>query len=88
MKLCAITLDCSDPRALAAFYQQATGLEPHPKSDVSFAGLNCEDGLFRPAVVRSRRARPRRQASAPPFPCNGALVETCGQWSARPASVP
>lgn len=25
MKLCAITLDCSDPLALAAFYQQATG---------------------------------------------------------------
>ncbi|WP_327580056.1 MULTISPECIES: VOC family protein [unclassified Streptomyces] len=46
MKLCAITLDCSDPLALAAFYQQATGLEPHPKSDVNFAGLNCEDGLF------------------------------------------
>lgn len=46
MKLCAITLDCSDPLALAAFYQQATGLEPHPKSDVDFAGPHCEDGLF------------------------------------------
>ncbi|GHB67583.1 hypothetical protein GCM10010347_42100 [Streptomyces cirratus] len=29
MKLSAITLDCPDPLALAAFYQQATGLEPH-----------------------------------------------------------
>ncbi|MFD7553840.1 MULTISPECIES: VOC family protein [unclassified Streptomyces] len=46
MKLCAITLDCADPKALAAFYQQATGLEPHPKSDADFAGLNSEDGLF------------------------------------------
>ncbi|MET7518239.1 VOC family protein [Streptomyces sp. NPDC005480] len=46
MKLVAITLDCSDPLALAAFYQQATGLEPHPKSDADFAGLSYEDGLF------------------------------------------
>ena len=46
MKVSAITLDCSDPLALAAFYQQATGLEPHPKSDADFAGLNREDGLF------------------------------------------
>ncbi|MFD9167323.1 VOC family protein [Streptomyces sp. NPDC059558] len=46
LKLSAITLDCSDPLALAAFYQQATGLEPHPKSDADFAGLNHEDGLF------------------------------------------
>lgn len=43
MKLSAITLDCPDPLALAAFYQQATGLELHPKSDDEFAGLNCED---------------------------------------------
>ncbi|MEW2484927.1 VOC family protein [Streptomyces sp. NPDC048411] len=46
MKLSAITLDCPDPLALAAFYQQATGLEPHPKSDADFASLNREDGLF------------------------------------------
>ncbi|MEU2836988.1 VOC family protein [Streptomyces sp. NPDC007076] len=46
MELVAITLDCPDPPALAAFYQQATGFEPHPKSDAEFAGLNCEDGLF------------------------------------------
>ena len=45
MKLMAITLDCPDPRALAAFYQQATGLEPHPKSDDDLAGLTSEDGL-------------------------------------------
>nr|ABQ41262.1 hypothetical protein [Streptomyces lavendulae] len=46
MRLCAITLDCPDPQALAAFYQQATGLEPHPASDADFAGLNGEHGLF------------------------------------------
>ncbi|MEV6196178.1 VOC family protein [Streptomyces sp. NPDC051920] len=46
MKLSAITLDCSDPPALAAFYQQATGFELHPKSGADFAGLNREDGLF------------------------------------------
>ncbi|MEW2623347.1 VOC family protein [Streptomyces sp. NPDC048106] len=46
MKLTAITLDCPDPMALAAFYQQATGLEPHPKSDADFAGLNGDHGLF------------------------------------------
>ncbi|MYZ34627.1 MULTISPECIES: VOC family protein [unclassified Streptomyces] len=45
MKLSAITLDCPDPLALAAFYQQATGLEPHPKSDADYAGLSREDGL-------------------------------------------
>ncbi|GAB2977960.1 VOC family protein [Streptomyces pseudoechinosporeus] len=46
MELVAITLDCPDPPALAAFYQQATGFEPHPKSDADFAGLNREDGLL------------------------------------------
>ncbi|MEU9110673.1 VOC family protein [Streptomyces sp. NPDC048483] len=46
MKLSAITLDCPDPLSLAAFYQQATGLEPHPKSDADFAALNRADGLF------------------------------------------
>ncbi|MFF0220185.1 VOC family protein [Streptomyces vinaceus] len=46
MKLSALTLDCPDPPALAAFYQQATGLDPHPESDADFAGLNREDGLL------------------------------------------
>lgn len=46
MRLRGITLDCADPLALAAFYEQATGLEPHPKSDADFAGLNCEHELF------------------------------------------
>lgn len=46
MKLTAITLDCADPEALAAFYRQLTGLEPHPASDGDFAGLTREDGLF------------------------------------------
>ena len=46
MKLTAITLDCPDPVALAAFYQQATGLEIHPQPGDDFAGLTREDGLF------------------------------------------
>ena len=46
MKLTAITLDCPDPKALAAFYAQATGLEIVPESDGDFAGLTREDGLF------------------------------------------
>lgn len=46
MKLAAITLDCPDPLALAAFYQQATGFAPHPESDADFAGLSRDDGLF------------------------------------------
>lgn len=46
MKLSAVTLDCPDPQALAAFYQQATGLKLHPKSNADFAGLNREDGLL------------------------------------------
>ncbi|MFI0965907.1 VOC family protein [Streptomyces sp. NPDC021080] len=46
MKLAAITLDCPDPLALAAFYQRATGLEPHPRSNPDFAGLDGEHGLF------------------------------------------
>lgn len=46
MRLSAITLDCPDPPALAAFYQQATGFEPHPKSSAEFAGLTRGDGLF------------------------------------------
>ncbi|MGW2260028.1 VOC family protein [Streptomyces sp. NPDC004749] len=45
MKLNAVTLDCPDPQALAAFYQQATGLEPHPESNADFAGLSRENGL-------------------------------------------
>ncbi|MFF8278027.1 VOC family protein [Streptomyces lateritius] len=46
MRLSAITLDCPDPPALAAFYQQATGLEPHPRSHAEFAGLSRQDGLL------------------------------------------
>ncbi|MFF5219397.1 VOC family protein [Micromonospora sp. NPDC000442] len=46
LTLAAITLDCADPLELAAFYQRATGLALHPKSDDEFAGLTREDGLF------------------------------------------
>ncbi|MEZ0088883.1 VOC family protein [Streptacidiphilus sp. EB129] len=46
LKLTAITLDCSDPLALAAFYQKATGLAPAQGSTADFAGLTREDGLF------------------------------------------
>ncbi|MFE5190883.1 VOC family protein [Streptomyces sp. NPDC056628] len=45
LRLVAIALDCPDPLALAAFYQQATGLALHPKSDADFAGLTGEHGL-------------------------------------------
>jgi glyoxalase superfamily protein len=43
LRLTAITLDCPDPRALAAFYQLAAGLELHPGSGDDFAGLTRED---------------------------------------------
>ncbi|MET8981937.1 VOC family protein [Streptomyces sp. NPDC004539] len=46
MKLTAVTLDCADPVALAAFYREATGWETHPESDAEFAGLVTPDGLF------------------------------------------
>jgi catechol 2,3-dioxygenase-like lactoylglutathione lyase family enzyme len=46
MKLSAITLDCADPEALAAFYQRLTGFVPHPESDGDFAGLTGENGFF------------------------------------------
>ncbi|MGA5896804.1 VOC family protein [Streptomyces venetus] len=45
MKLNAITLDCADPLALAAFYQQATGLDLHPKSNAEFASLGSEGDI-------------------------------------------
>ncbi|MER5833287.1 VOC family protein [Streptomyces sp. NPDC002130] len=45
MRLVAITLDCPDPLALAAFYQQATGLEPHAESNADFAALEGANGL-------------------------------------------
>ncbi|MFF3846566.1 VOC family protein [Streptomyces sp. NPDC002328] len=44
MRLTAITLDCPDPPALAAFYQQATGLRLHDASGADFAGLVGEEG--------------------------------------------
>ncbi|QNP72319.1 VOC family protein [Streptomyces roseirectus] len=46
MRLTAVTLDCADPLALAAFYREAAGWEPHPRSDDGFAGLTTSDGLF------------------------------------------
>ncbi|UWE10948.1 VOC family protein [Actinacidiphila bryophytorum] len=46
LTLTAITLDCADPVALAAFYREATGYEPHPQSDADFEGLTRADGLF------------------------------------------
>ncbi|MEU2433448.1 VOC family protein [Streptomyces sp. NPDC007861] len=61
MTLSAITLDCPDPRALAAFYQQATGLEPHPESNADFAGLTREDGL----VIGFQRVDDHRPPSWP-----------------------
>jgi catechol 2,3-dioxygenase-like lactoylglutathione lyase family enzyme len=46
MTLCAITLDCADLLALAAFYAQTTGLSDVDGSDDDFAGLRGPDGLF------------------------------------------
>ncbi|RJL32233.1 VOC family protein [Bailinhaonella thermotolerans] len=46
MRLTAITLDCADPMALAAFYRDATGLPLDPRSTEEFAGLRAEDGFF------------------------------------------
>lgn len=54
MRLSAITLDCADPLAPAEFYRRATGPRPHPASDVDFAGLTGEEGLF-PGFQRGRR---------------------------------
>ena len=46
MKACARTLACTEEQALAANYQQASGLGPRPKSDAEFSGGSREDGLF------------------------------------------
>lgn len=46
MTLCAVTLDCADPVALAAFYERATGLTPVEGSGQDFAGLRGPDGFF------------------------------------------
>ncbi|WP_326622964.1 VOC family protein [Streptomyces decoyicus] len=45
LKLTAITLDCPDPQALAAFYREVTGHALAPGSNGDFAGLVREDGL-------------------------------------------
>ncbi|WP_344540032.1 VOC family protein [Streptomyces levis] len=45
MTLSAITLDCPDPLALAAFYEEATGLRRHPESNADFAALDGAGGL-------------------------------------------
>lgn len=46
MTLCAVTLDCADPLALAAFYEQATGWALETRSDEYFAGLHGPGGFF------------------------------------------
>lgn len=46
MTLCAVTLDCADPMALASFYEQVTGLAPVDGSGDDFAGLRGPSGLF------------------------------------------
>lgn len=46
MTLCAVTLDCAEPVALAAFYAQATGLSLVDGSDDEFAGLRGPNGFF------------------------------------------
>ncbi|WP_229400678.1 VOC family protein [Micromonospora okii] len=61
LKLTAITLDCADPRALAAFYQQTTGLTIDARSDDDFVGLIGEGGL----VIGLQRVNDHR---APTWP--------------------
>lgn len=46
MTLCAVTLDCPDALALAAFYEDATGWSPVDGSSIDFAGLRGMDGFF------------------------------------------
>jgi catechol 2,3-dioxygenase-like lactoylglutathione lyase family enzyme len=46
MTLCAVTLDCTDPMALAAFYVHATGLARVDGSNADFAGLRGPGGFF------------------------------------------
>lgn len=46
MTLCAVTLDCPNALALAAFYQQATGLATAEGSGEEFTGLRAPGGLF------------------------------------------
>ncbi|WP_037869881.1 VOC family protein [Streptomyces sp. SPB074] len=41
----AVTLDCADPLALAAFYRRVTGFAPHPESGAGFAALTGPDGF-------------------------------------------
>lgn len=82
MKLSAITLDCTDPLALAAFYQQATGLEPHPKSDAEFAGLNVRtdsSSVFNGSTTTGPRTGPAR-----PFPSSFTSASTSGTTWTRP----
>lgn len=57
MKACARTLACTEEQALAANYQPASGLGPHPKSDAEFSGGTCEDGLF----IRSQHVEDFRE---------------------------
>jgi len=45
MTLCAVTLDCDDPLALAEFYGTATSQPLAERSGPEFAGLRCS-GLF------------------------------------------
>jgi hypothetical protein len=60
LRMTAITLDCPDPLALMAFYQAATGLPPHPKSDAAFAGLGGTDGELLLGFQRVAGYRPPR----------------------------
>ncbi len=46
LKLTSINLDCPDPKALAAFYQQVTGLELVPESNDDFAAIAGEDVVW------------------------------------------
>ncbi|MFI2669421.1 VOC family protein [Streptomyces albidoflavus] len=51
MRLTAVTLDCADPLALAAFYGAATGLDLDGRSTGDFAALTGGEG---PALAFQR----------------------------------
>lgn len=81
MKLSAITLDCADPLALAAFYQQATGLELHPKSDADFAALEDGNGLSSPSSGSTATGLPAGPTL--PFPSSCTAVSGSRIWTRR-----
>ncbi|MFE4295721.1 VOC family protein [Streptomyces sp. NPDC056647] len=87
MRLTAITLDCPDPQALAAFYQRATGLALVEESNDA-AISSC-------ASSRARAAGPSRSGApgVPLWPGSHSATtavttaSAAGESGARPLSI-